>query len=41
VVMSAAMLVNGETPNSVLPAGPRYSPPQTGGFFINSSFQQP
>ena len=37
VVMSAAMLENGETPNSVLPAGPRYEPPQTGGFFIKNA----
>jgi peptidoglycan glycosyltransferase len=37
VVMSAAMLANGETPQSVLPAGPRYEPPQTGGFFIKNA----
>jgi peptidoglycan glycosyltransferase len=37
VVMSAAMLVNGETPQSVLDAGPSYAPPQTGGFVIRNA----
>jgi penicillin-binding protein A len=37
VVMSAAMLANGETPQSVLPAGPSYAPPQTGGFTIRNA----
>jgi peptidoglycan glycosyltransferase len=37
VVMSAAMLQNGLTPNSVIPAGPKYFPPETGGFFIKNA----
>jgi penicillin-binding protein A len=37
VIMSAAMLQNGETPNSVLPAGPSYAPPQTNGFVIKNA----
>jgi peptidoglycan glycosyltransferase len=37
VVMAAAMLANGESPQSVLPAGPSYAPPQTGGFQIRNA----
>jgi penicillin-binding protein A len=37
VVMAAAMLANGESPSSVLPAGPKYFPPETGGFFIKNA----
>jgi penicillin-binding protein A len=37
VIMSAAMLQNGETPQSVLPAGPSYAPPQTNGFVIKNA----
>jgi peptidoglycan glycosyltransferase len=37
VITAAAMLENGETPSSVLPAGPNYAPPQTGGFTIKNA----
>ncbi len=37
VVMAAAMLANGVTPQSVLDAGPSYAPPQTGGFQIRNA----
>jgi penicillin-binding protein A len=37
VVTSAAMLANGANPQTVLPAGPSYAPPQTGGFQIKNA----
>jgi penicillin-binding protein A len=39
VLISAAALENGDTPNSVLPAGPTYVPPQTTAAIKNASPQ--
>jgi peptidoglycan glycosyltransferase len=37
VITAAAALENGETPQSVLPAGPSYQPPQTSSFQIKNA----
>jgi peptidoglycan glycosyltransferase len=37
VVTAAAALANGDSPQTVLPAGPQYRPPQTSDFFIKNA----